>query len=167
VGTPRLVLTDTNVLLNLAFVDRLDLLGAFPDLRFCAPREVVEEVLRPRERALVDWALTQGTLGEMVLEGSEPLALFAELLQIMGRGESACLALAAHHRSWIASDEKRAFRREAVRLLGAGSILNTPGLIVLAIRRNLLSLDEADEIKQALERHRFKMTFGSFSEILS
>jgi len=166
VAARRLVLTDTNVLLNLAFVDRLDLLGALPDLGFCAPREVLDEVLGPRERALVESALAGGVLHEVVLEGSEPLRLFAELLQIMGRGEAACIALAAHLRGWVASDEKRAFRREAERCLGPGAILNTPGLFILAIRRNLIGLDEADRMKEVLERHRFKMTFASFSELL-
>jgi hypothetical protein len=66
VATTRLVLTDTNVLLNLAFVDRLDLLGAFPDLRFKAPREVVEELLSPRERALVELALDCGDLHRLL-----------------------------------------------------------------------------------------------------
>jgi len=37
---------------------------------------------------------------------------------------------------------------------------------MLAIRRNLIGLDEADLMKQVLERHRFKMTSESFSEIL-
>jgi predicted nucleic acid-binding protein len=166
VNTPQLVLADTNVLLNLAIVDRLDLLGAFPELRFCAPREVIDEVLSPRERARVDHALACGLLHETVLEDFSALSLFSGFLQVMGQGEAACLALAVQQGAWVASDEKRAFRREAERHLGPGSILNTPGLIVLAIRRNVLSLDEADEIKRSLEQRRFKMTFGSFVEII-
>jgi len=166
VETARLVLTDTNVLLNLALVNRMDLLGAFPDLRFCAPREVLGEVLRPRERALVDQAVACGLIQKMALEPVEALSLFSKFLQLMGRGEAACLALAVHHRALVASDEKRAFRREADRHLGPGCILNTPGLLVLAIRRNLISLGEADEIKLALEENRFRMTFRSFADIL-
>ena len=38
--TSRLVLVDANVLLNFALIDRLDLLGALPDLDFRAPAEV-------------------------------------------------------------------------------------------------------------------------------
>jgi predicted nucleic acid-binding protein len=155
------------VLLNLAFVGRLDLLGTLSDMDFCAPREVLDEVLRPRERALVETALADRHLVEVALEGSESLKIFADLLQIMGRGESACLALATRCQGWVASDEKRAFRREAERLLGPGAILNTPGILVLAIRRGLIGLDEADRMKQVLEQHRFKMTFGSFVELMS
>ncbi len=42
----------------------------------------------------------------------------------------------------------------------------TPGLIVLAIRRKILTLEEADSIKRFLEQRRFKMTFGSFAEVI-
>jgi predicted nucleic acid-binding protein len=166
VKPPRLVLTDTNILLNLAIVDRLDLLGAFPDLRFSAPRIVFDEVLSPRERTLVDRAVARGLLPEIALDDVGALSLFSQLLRIMEQGEAACLALAVQHGAWVASDEKRAFRREAERLLGSGSILNTPALIMLAIRRKILSLEEADSIKKLLEQRRFKMTFGSFAEVV-
>lgn len=166
VKPPRLVLTDTNVLLNLAIVDRLDLLGVFPDLRFSAPRVVFDEVLSPRERILVDRAVACGLLPEIAFDDVDALSLFSQLLRIMEQGEAACLALAVQHGAWVASDEKRAFRREAERLLGPGSIVSTPGLIVLAIRRKILTLEEADSIKGVLEQRRFRMTFGSFSEVV-
>jgi predicted nucleic acid-binding protein len=166
VKTPRLVLTDTNILLNLAIVDRLDLLGVFPDLRFSAPRVVFDEVLSPRERTRVEGAVARGLLPEIAFDDIDTLALFSQLLRIMEQGEAACLALAVQHGAWIASDEKRAFRREAERLLGPGRILSTPGLIVLAIRRKILSLEEADSIKKLLEQRRFRMTFGSFAEVV-
>lgn len=163
---PRLVLTDTNILLNLAIVDRLDLLGVFPDLRFSAPRTVFDEVLSPRERTRVERAVACGLLPEIAFDDIDTLALFSRLLRIMEQGEAACLALAVQQGAWVASDEKRAFRREAERLLGPGSIVTTPGLIVLAIRRQILTLEEADSIKKLLEQRRFKMTFGSFAEVV-
>ena len=163
---PRLVLTDTNILLNLAIVDRLDLLGVFPDLRFSSPRIVFDEVLSPRERTLVDRAVACGLLPEIAFDDIDTLALFSQLLRIMEQGEAACLALAVQYGAWVASDEKRAFRREAERLLGPGSVVTTPGLIVLAIRRQILTLEEADSIKRFLEQRRFKMTFRSFAEVV-
>jgi predicted nucleic acid-binding protein len=166
VKPPRLVLTDTNILLNLAIVDRLDLLGVFPDLRFSSPRIVFDEVLSPRERTRVERAVACGLLPEIAFDDIDTLALFSRLLRIMEQGEAACLALAVQHGAWVASDEKRAFRREAERLLGPGSIVTTPGLIVLAIRRKILTLEEADSIKRFLEQRRFKMTFGSFAEVV-
>ncbi|HEV2843795.1 MAG TPA: hypothetical protein VG477_03035, partial [Thermoanaerobaculia bacterium] len=67
----------------------------------------------------------------------------------------------------LASDEKRVFRREAEARLGPGRLLNTPGLLLLAIRRGILTVGEADELKHHLEARQFKMTFGSFRALLT
>lgn len=73
----------------------------------------------------------------------------------------------AQTRGWlIASDEKRVFRREALSRLGPGRIINTPGILLVAIRAGVLSIDEADRMKAELERHRFRMPFGSLRELL-
>ncbi|HSK77721.1 MAG TPA: hypothetical protein VLQ45_14820, partial [Thermoanaerobaculia bacterium] len=95
------------------------------------------------------------------------LALFVDLRQIMGLGEAACLAMAVHRGALIASDEKRVFKREAEARLGLGRLLNTPGLLVLAIRRGILTVNEADGLKRDLEVGRFRMRFESFRELLS
>jgi predicted nucleic acid-binding protein len=157
---------DANVLLNLALVNRLDLLGALSDLAFCSPEEVLAEIVSERERILVHASRTRGDLGDIAFSEVAELALFVELRQSLGMGEAACLALAVHRGALVASDEKRAFRREAETRLGPSRILNTPGLLLLAIRRGLLTITEADELKRALEAKRFRMKFGSFEELL-
>jgi predicted nucleic acid-binding protein len=81
-------------------------------------------------------------------------------------GEAACLALAVHRGALVASDEKRAFKREAETRLGPGRILNTPGLFLIGIRRGLLTVEEADDLKRALESKRFRMKFDSFRELI-
>jgi predicted nucleic acid-binding protein len=162
----RLVLVDANILFNLAFVNRLSLLGALPDLDFHVPEEVLAEIVSERERTLVEESLRQGHLGETTFSEVAELALFVELRRRLGMGEAACLAVAVHRGALIASDEKRAFRREAETRLGPGRILNTPGLLVLSIRSGLLTIEEADEIKRALESKRFRMKFGSFRELI-
>jgi hypothetical protein len=74
----------------------------------------------------------------------------------------------AQTKNWyIASDEKRVFRREALARLGEGRILTTAGLLVLAIRANLLTVEQADQIKLVLETKRFRMAFGSFRDIVT
>jgi predicted nucleic acid-binding protein len=166
VSPRRLVLVDTNVLLNLAFVDRLDLLGALPDLEFRSPPEVFAEILGEQEKALVEVAVRSGHLQEITFSEVSELALFAELTRSLGMGEAACLALAVHHGAFVASDEKRAFLREAEARLGPGRILNTPGLLLLAIRKGLLTVQTADEMKLTLESKRFRMKFSSFGDLL-
>ncbi len=160
------MLVDANVLLNLAFVNRLDLLGALPELEFRSPVEVLTEIVSAREKMLVEDSRSRGDLGDIAFSEVAELALFAELRRSLGMGEAACLALAVHRGALVASDEKRAFRREAETRLGPGRILNTPGLLLLAIRRSLLTTEEADELKRILESNRFRMKFGSLRELL-
>lgn len=47
-----------------------------------------------------------------------------------------------------------------------GRILTTPGILLRAIRSNILGVAEADELKVVLERNRFRMTFDSFADHL-
>lgn len=44
--------------------------------------------------------------------------------------------------------------------------MTTAGLFVLAIQAGLLSVEEADQAKVMLERHRFRMKFRSFRELV-
>jgi predicted nucleic acid-binding protein len=155
---------DANILFNLAFVGRLSLLGSLEDLVSRAPVEVLAEVVSEREQ--VERALREGHLGEAAFSDVAELALFVELRRSLGMGEAACLALAVHRGALVASDEKRAFHREAEPLLGPGRILNTPGLMLLSVRRALLTIEEADEIKHRLESKRFRMKLESFRELL-
>lgn len=162
----RIALTDTSVLLNLAIVDRLELLGALPKLEFLVPEEVVEEVIRPRQRALLEQALERGDLSEIQLTGIEPLNQYRDLRRKLGPGESACLAL-AHENGWmVASDEKGWFRSEARRLLGNDRLINTPGLFLLAIRQGYWSIEDADRAKETLEANRYRMRFASFHDLM-
>ena len=50
------------------------------------------------------------------------------------------------------------------RNLGVGPAVG--GLLVVAIRVGLLTVMEADAAKAVLERHRFKLAFASFRDVL-
>jgi predicted nucleic acid-binding protein len=161
----RAVFTDASVLINFTLAGRLDVLGGLSlDIR--VPEEVVAEVVLPGQRLQLDEAFSAGWAREEALSGPEALTLYVGLRQGLGAGESACLALAASYGGLVACDEKRLFLREARRCLGDGRILNTPGLLLLAVRRGLLSVEEADEMKLLLEAHRFRMAFASFRDLL-
>lgn len=66
----------------------------------------------------------------------------------------------------VASDERGRFLQVARERLGPEHLVNTPRLLLLAIRRSIISVDEADRIKGLLEGRRFRMAFGSFSDFL-
>lgn len=162
----RVIVTDANVLINLMHVHRLGLLGRIPGHEFVVPDHVREEITEPGNRALLEGAFRRGILKLELLTDLDAILVFAELIQHIGRGEAACIALAAKHGWSIASDEKRRFRREAVARLGEARLVGTPEVFVLAIRAGLLTSDDADADKRVLEQHRFKMSFVSFRELV-
>ena len=164
-NTVRPVFTDTSVLLNLAFAGCLDLLRGLIGYEFLVPEEVLSEILGPREQGEVRVALQAGFLRRTTMADPGELAVFADLRQFLGIGESACLALASQRSGLLASDEKRRLLREAEDRLGPGRVLNTPGLFLLALRGGLMTIEEADAAKLVLERHRFRMRFSSFRDL--
>lgn len=162
----RVVVTDSNVLINLMHVSRLGLLERIPGHEFIVPDHVRDEILHPEERPTLEAAIQAGGLKLESITDLDALTLFAELLVHIGRGEAACIALAAK-RGWsIASDEKRRFRREALARLGSDRLLGTPELFILAVQADLLTIEEAGADKLFLERRKFKMPFESFETLL-
>ena len=165
-GTTSIVITDTSILINLSHTGHLALLGKVAGLRFVVPDEVIAEVTEPEQLRILEAALADGSLNRESIASPDELSIFAELSQILGSGESACLALASNRGWLVACDEKRIFLREARSRLGDGRILNTPGIYVLWVRSGLLTLEDADTAKAVLEANRFKMNFASFREVI-
>jgi len=165
-GIPRSVVVDANVLINLIQVHHLDLLGGLPGWRFLVPPEVEAEIRDPNQSKGLREGIEKGVIERISLQTMTELAIYGDLVRFLGKGEAACLAL-AQPRGWcVASDERRAFLRQAEERLGQGRVLTTPGILVLAIREGLLSVEEADHLKDRLERCRFRMRFRSFRDIL-
>jgi hypothetical protein len=163
---PGEVATDSSVAINLIHVDLLRLLGHLPDFSFVVPETVVSEISHEAQRERLEDAIQQGFLRRTDFANRAEMAAFDDLQFVVGPGEAACLVI-AEHRGWIvASDEKRRFRREAIARVGLSRLLTTAGIFVLAIRAGVLTVEEADEAKALLERHRFRIGFGSFRELL-
>jgi predicted nucleic acid-binding protein len=160
------VATDTCILINLAVVGRLDLLRAIPPFIFHAATEVLNEIEDLDQRAAIDSAISAGNFTEVKLDQPGELALFVNFNATLGKGESACLSL-AKVRGWaIATDESKDPKWKKV-ISGAGfSIINTPGILLAAIRAGALTVAAADQIKAKLEQRRFKMTFDSFGSLI-
>jgi len=162
----RVVVTDTNILINLTHIGQLDLLAKLPPYSFVVPEQVVNEVKDPDQAGAIHAAISSGFLQEVQLTAIQELAIYAELIQIMGIGEAACLSLAQCRGSLIASDEKRKFYRETVTRLGSGQLLNTAGILLHAIKLGVITVENADQAKSLLELRKFKMNFRSFRDIL-
>jgi predicted nucleic acid-binding protein len=101
----RVVVTDTNILINLIHIGRLDLLGKLAPYSFAVPEEVVKEVREPQQAQALHTAMS-GLLLEVQLADPAELKVYADLIQILGSGEAACLSLAQCRQWLIASDEE-------------------------------------------------------------
>lgn len=99
----RIVVTDANVLINLMHVSRLGLLAKIPNHEFVVPEHVREEITIPAQRATLDAAANDGWLKVEVISDLGALTLFTELIAHLGRGEAACIAIAAKEGWHIAS----------------------------------------------------------------
>lgn len=162
----RIVVTDANVLINLMHVSRLGLLAKIPNHEFVVPEHVREEITSPEQRATLDAAVSDGWLKIEIITDLGVLTVFTELIEHIGRGEAACIAIAAKEGWFIASDEKKRFLREATARVGAGHVLTTVDVFVLAIKAGLLTIEDADADKATLEGRRFKVSFASFREVV-
>ena len=166
VAAETVVVMDANVMINFIHIGRLELLARLPGLRFVVPEHVVAEITDVAQAAELRAAVARGDVGEVRMTNAAEIARFAALTETLGRGESACLAL-AEKRGWtVASDERRAFRRTAVERIGEDRLLTTPALILRAICAGLATVAEADGWKALLEQRRFRMKFASFAELL-
>lgn len=165
-GEEKAVVIDASVLINLAIIDRVDLLAALGSYRFVVPLDALEEVVQREQRRRVDAAITEGTLRTRKLSEPSILARRAEFLRQMDPGEAACLALALEEGWLVACDEKRVFRRLALELLGEGRLLNTIGLFVLGIRHGYWRVADADRAKDVLAENRFHVKLRSLGDLL-
>lgn len=164
-NTKSIVITDASVIINLCHTGHILLLGGTTTFEFVVTDEVIAEVTEPEQQRILAGALTAGALRRSLISSPKELTTFAELTQILGIGEAACLALAEHRNCLVACDEKGVFLREARRRLGDDRILNTVGLYVHWIRAGVLSVGEADTAKRILESHRFRLAFDSFRDV--
>jgi predicted nucleic acid-binding protein len=155
---------DASVLINLIHVRALTLLGRLARFEFVVVEDVVSEIARPEQASALADAITRGWIRRERLERPEGLELFAELSRVLDRGEAASLAWAIIEKAAIACDDRRA-RREAQARMGDGHIFTTPGVILVAIRDGLLTIEEADHMKETLEANRFRMGFASFRDV--
>jgi len=160
------VATDTCILINLLVVGRLDLLKTIPPYLFHAATEVLDEIEDLDQKAAVFQGIATGHLSQVKLDQPGELELFVNFNATLGKGESACLAL-AKARNWaIATDESKDPKWKKVIAAAGFTIMNTPGILLAAIRSEALTVAAADEIKAKLEQRRFKMKFDSFGSLI-
>lgn len=166
---PAIIISDTSVLINFLTLDRMDLIKRHP-CRFLMTNHVRHEVL---EHYQDQWsrlqdALNQGILEEIPVIAPEEVEAFVKLTELnrFGYGECACIAVAMHRGYTLAIDDKKA-AHQARRSCPTINILTTQDLCVSMINAGLLTVDEADTLKDEWAAyHKFRLKINSFNELL-
>ena len=163
------VITYTSVLINFLVLDRTELLARLPNHRFVVTDHVRAEVTDhfPNQLQRLESAFAAGIFEEIRVTDLQEVQLFAQFTATgLGVGECSAIAVAAHRQLALAIDDKRAVKR----LTSAGlnlTIHSTESIVVLLIQHSVLTIAEADAMKQDWEQnHRFRLTFGSFAQRL-
>lgn len=164
-----IVIADTSVLINFLAVDCMALIKRH-SCRFFITDHVHREVTSyyEEQRVRLEIALAQGILEEIVVDDPEEVGLFAQLTQLerFGYGECSCLAVALHRDYALAIDDKKAIK-QAYLLRPGLRIITTEDLMVSMITSGLLTVEEADAIKEAwASAHRFRLNIQSFLDLL-
>ena len=128
---------------------------------------VAEEILRGIRKghealAVVRQACRDGWLGEINLERAEEKDLFTSLSVSLGSGEASSIAVAKIRGMVFACDDRVA-RRE-VHLLEV-KLTGTVGILFRAVKTNLISSGEADNILQLMIARGFYSPVRSIGEI--
>ena len=164
-----IIVADASVLINFLRIDRMDLIARHSD-RFLVTDHVAAEVtdFYPDERTRLDGALHSGVLEQVSVDDQQEVVLFSALAASgrLGTGERSAIALAICRGYVLAMDDRRAIK-QAQEEKPALRILTTRDLIVTMICQNLLSVSEADELKESwAKHHQFRLLIKSFSELI-
>jgi predicted nucleic acid-binding protein len=163
-----LIVADASVLINFLRAGRLDLLRHHGGYRIVVTEHVRRGVSYPDQAAELAEAITAGDIDEIQVTDPVELEIFAELCTVLGRGESACIAVAAN-RGWVvAMDALGRARRKVHERAGRDRLVNTPGLILSCVRNGAITVAEADGIMATLESQgqSFAFSFESFGDLL-
>jgi predicted nucleic acid-binding protein len=152
----RVVVSDTNILINLCIAGRLGLLAIIPSVRFVVPREVQREMQRGRGRRYIgDFfrAVNEGYLEVIDIAGESALAIYSQCVEEFGldAGESAGLALAIQQGWLFATVEVAAFERASF-LMGQERVVHLEDILELAVAFGLIRAEEREQCFRILEQ---------------
>ncbi len=164
-------LANTTVLSNFAAVGRLDLIQQLHG-RLYISNEIYEEILNGLEEgydfyggvdAQIHPFAEEGWIELVSMAGEEELRLFRSLPRRLHRGEASCLAI-ARHRGWaFLTDDKLA--RTTAREWGI-VVSGTLGVLVQAVKRDLLTAETADELLQKMIARGYRSPYASIQRLL-
>lgn len=110
--------------------------------------------------------MNDGLIDTLLVRDNKELQRIAQLNAVLGIGESSAIAVAESRGLIIAMDEGGRARREINNGPCRNRLITTPGILLSLIHNATITIIEADAIKLQLEGLRFRMTFGSFADLI-
>lgn len=164
-----ILVTDTSVLVNFLRIDRMELLRDLP-CRFVVTDHASGELtdFYPEQVERFNAALAAGYVEACTVTDEASLDIFGRLTGTtrLGVGESATIAHAMVTGAGVAIDDRRAIN-EARRIAEGLVIVRTADLMVRMIQEAMLTVEEADAIKDDwAANHRFRIPVASFAEMM-
>ncbi|MCL0072151.1 hypothetical protein M1N49_00490 [Thermodesulfovibrionales bacterium] len=161
-----MIVVDTTVLSNLARVNRIDLLKKL-HVQIVLPSQVHEEILKGIAAGYsfleeADKVVEADWVKLAVLEDERERTLFRNLLDIVGYGEAAGIAIAKERNLVFFSDDRKARRvaqDQGVKISG------TLGMLELLVEEGKLSIGEADEILSKMIQGGYRSPIQSLKEL--
>lgn len=138
------IIADAALLVRLMDRDQLCLCAQLRRHRVVVVDQVRHQ-LQPAEQAVVDEAVRDGILRLESITELGDLRRMAGLAERLGRGEAACLVLAAARHGSVGSDDQGRFGQEIARWLGSGRRVGWAELVALA--------DSVEDRPVVLRRH--------------
>lgn len=164
-----ILVTDTSVLVNFLRIDRMELLRDL-SCRFLVTDHAAGELtdFYPEQVERYQAALAAGYVEACTVTDDAALEIFGHLTGTtrLGVGECATIAHAIVTKAGVAIDDRRAIN-EARRMADSLVIVRTADLVVRMIQEALLTIDQADSIKDDwAANHRFRIPVTSFADMM-
>jgi predicted nucleic acid-binding protein len=154
---------DNTVLSNFALIHSEMLLKRIFSGELYTTEEVLQELHVGEQKDSLpvrDWSWIQ----ILRFEHEQEQATFTRLKQRFGLGESACLSVAIHHERHIITDDLDV--RKYAQRCGI-PVSGTIGILVLGVKRSMLSLDEGNRLLRQMIQAGYYSPFSSLDSLLS
>jgi len=158
----NLLIADSSVLINFLSIRRLELLIGLP-YKLLITDVVQEEIQRRHQSEQIDEAIASSRIEVVTFTDRGDLQVLGKLRSAgLGMGEAVSIVAAAKFQAVLAIDDNKA-TKTALKTYPELQILTTQEIIVLNIKRDALTIEQADAIKQEwATQYRFALKIASF-----
>jgi len=156
------VIVDNTVFTNFALIRREDILKKVFEDNLSTPDAVLAELQQGEEKGLLpkrDW----NWLKVLRIESEQEKYSFDLFRQRLGKGESACLSLAANRNLKVLTDDldtRRLAQRREIPVSG------TIGVLVAAVKKGIISLEEGNRLLKKMIEYGFYSPLTALDSLL-